>query len=139
MAGYSKRSLADKLGMKPGLRIAIVGEPRGYQRALGPLPPGTTRVRALRGPLDLVQVFVRSAGELASRGPALKAALAPAGALWVSWPKKASKVPTDLDENVVRAIGLDLGLVDVKVCAVDDVWSGLKFVYRLRDRQASRN
>ena len=139
MAGYSKRSLADKLGIKAGLRIAILGEPRGYPGTLGPLPPGTTRVRALRGPLDLVQVFVRSAGELSSRAPALKAALSPAGALWVSWPKKASGVSTDLDESVVRAIGLDLGLVDVKVCAVDEVWSGLKFVYRLRDRRASRN
>ncbi|HZN56004.1 MAG TPA: hypothetical protein VFB67_11870 [Candidatus Polarisedimenticolaceae bacterium] len=136
MAGYSKRPLLDKLGVKPGFRIAIVSEPRGYAQTLGPLPAGATRVRSLRGPLDLVQVFAREAAALSARGAALRAALAPAGALWISWPKKASGVPTDLDESAVRSIGLSLGLVDVKVCAVDEVWSGLKFVVRLRDRQA---
>lgn len=133
MAGYSKRSLVDKLGIKAGARIAIINPPSGYERTLGTLPrvsrksPGT-------GPLDFVQFFTREKRELERRFPALARALAPAGMLWISWPKKSSGVPTDLTEDVIRAIGLSRGLVDVKVAAVDDVWSGLKFVRRLQDR-----
>jgi hypothetical protein len=139
-AGYSTRSLPDKLGIKAAARVALVGAPSGYEATLGKLPPGVIRAKALRGPLDLVQVFVKSRAELARRFPALKKALAIDGALWVSWPKKASGVATDLDENVIREVGLAQGLVDVKVCAVDEVWSGLKFVYRLADRgKATRN
>lgn len=91
--------------------------------------------KILRGPIDFIHFFTRAAAELESRFPQLKAALAFDGMLWVSWPKKASKVNSDLDENVVREVGLRNGLVDVKVAAVDEVWSGLKFVYRLEDRQ----
>ena len=136
-AGYSTRSLPDKLGIKAGARIALVGAPEGYDATLGKLPPGVTRAKAVRGRLDLVQVFVKSRAELARRFPALKKALAIDGALWVSWPKKASGVATDLGEDAIREIGLAHGLVDVKVCAVDEIWSGLKFVYRLADRKKS--
>jgi hypothetical protein len=139
-AGYSNRTLPDKLGIKAGARIGLVAAPAGYDATLGKLPPGVVRAKALRGPLDLVQVFVKSRAELARRFPVFKKAIAIDGALWVSWPKKASGVTTDLDENAIRDIGLAHGLVDVKVCAVDEVWSGLKFVHRLADRgKATRN
>jgi hypothetical protein len=139
-AGYSTRSLPDKLGIKPGFRIALVGAPKGYDAILVPLPPGVVRAKTVRGPLDLIQVFATSVGELARRFPTLKRALAIDGALWVSWPKRASGVVTDLGDGPVREIGLAHGLVDIKVCAVDEVWSGLEFVYRLADRKkATRN
>jgi hypothetical protein len=134
MAGYSGKPLAAKLGIKPGTRFAILGAPPGYDAVLGPLPPDTLVRRALRGKMDLIQFFTRDARELDRRLPALARAVAPDGALWVSWPKGASRVPTDLNEDKVRALALRHGLVDVKVCAVDEVWSGLKLVYRLRDR-----
>jgi len=113
-AGYSKKSLVDKLGIKDGFTIAIVGSPENYAATLGSLPSG-----------------------LESHFPKLKAALSPRGMLWVSWPKGSSGVLTDLTENVVREIGLRNGLVDIKVCAVDETWSGLKFVFRLKDRRSA--
>lgn len=134
MAGYSGTPLAQKLGFKPGMRAYLAHAPSGYLAALGRLPRDLTFAPQLRGPLDLVQFFTASRRELEARFPALAGALAPAGMLWISWPKKAAKVPTDLTEDVVRAVGLKHGLVDVKVCAVDEVWSGLKLVRRLRDR-----
>ena len=133
-AGYSKRSLTEKLGIKPGARVAILGAPRGYARTLGPLPPGAGLVATARGKCDLVHAFVTSRAELAHGFAKLVSRIESDGALWISWPKKSSGVAGDLDENEVRAIGLAYGLVDVKVCAVDDTWSGLKFVYRLADR-----
>lgn len=134
MAGYSSRPLIEKLGIKAGTRIALLHAPRGYGTALGRLPPGVTVVRTARGPLPFIQFFADSKRRLAARFPTLGCALADGGALWISWPKKAAGVPTDLTEDVVRAVGLRHGLVDVKVCAVDDVWSGLKFVRRRKDR-----
>lgn len=134
MAGYSSRSLIDKLGIKPRTRIAIINAPRGYRLTLGKLPAGVTVVRVVRGALPFIHLFAVSREVLEDRFPALVRALAPAGALWVSWPKKASGVRTDLTEDVVRAIALAGGLVDVKVAAVNHVWSGLKLVRRLRDR-----
>lgn len=133
-AGYSKRPLAEKLGFKAGMRAIVLDPPPGYGTTLGSLPPGLVLVKTVRAPLDLVQWFTKSRSALERRFPALAKALSPAGALWISWPKKASKVATDLDEGVVREVGLAHGLVDVKVCAVDETWSGLKFVRRLRDR-----
>ena len=106
MVGYSGKSLLAKLGIKPSASVLLVGAPPGYAKMLGPLPEGAVAAKALQ----------------------------PAGTLWVSWPKKASGVPTDLTENVVREIALAGGLVDVKVCAVDDTWSGLTLVRRLKDR-----
>lgn len=135
MAGYSPRPLRDKLGIKPGQRIRIQGAPAGYAETLG-IPDGVRVVDRLEAPLDLVQLFVEDARGLARELPRAKRALAPAGALWISWPKKASGIATDVTEDTVRAAALAAGLVDVKVCAVDDVWSGLKLVYRTADRAA---
>ncbi|PYP42586.1 MAG: DUF3052 domain-containing protein [Gemmatimonadetes bacterium] len=133
MAGYSGKPLVAKLGIKSGSTIAILGAPRGYTSTLGTLP-GVHRKPGAAGPLDFVQFFTKEKHELERRFAALARALAPAGMLWISWPKKASGVATDLTEDVIRAIGLAHGLVDVKVAAVDEVWSGLKFVRRVKDR-----
>ena len=134
MAGYSGKPLVQKLGIKPEMHIAIVNAPRGYGRVLGKLPSRVTRKASAVGPLDFVQFFTTERRELERRFAALARALAPAGMLWISWPKKSSGVTTDLTEDVIRAIGLAHGLVDVKVAAVDEVWSGLKFVRRVKDR-----
>ena len=131
MAGYSKRSLEEKLGIKPGMKAAILHAPEGYNLNLN----GATLVGRLKGSLDFIQCFSKAKSELQKDFPKLKAMLTPAGYLWISWPKGSSGVSTDLNENVVREIGLANGLVDVKVIAVDDIWSGLKFVYRLQDRK----
>src|SRR2546422_7069043 len=134
MAGYSGKPLVQKLGIKPGTTIAILNAPKGYERPLGKLPSVTRKSNA-RTAIDFVQFFTREKRELERRFAALAQALAPAGMLWISWPKKASSVATDLTEDVIRVIGLAHGLVDVKVAAVDDVWSGLKFVRRIKDRR----
>lgn len=133
-AGYSKRSLVEKLGIKAGTTIAILGAPAGYNRTLGRLPPQVNRRARLNGPLDFVHLFTSEKRELERQFLLLEEALTPAGMLWISWPKQTSGVPSDLTEDVVRAIGLAHGLVDVKVAAVDEVWSGLKFVRRVKDR-----
>jgi hypothetical protein len=134
MAGYSKRSLVDKLGIKPGASVLILEAPKGYAKTLGPLPKDVAVAKAPHPGLDFIHLFVTKRADLERRFVALREALAPAGMLWVSWPKKASGVPTDVTEDVVREVALAKGLVDVKVCAVDDTWSGLKLVRRLKDR-----
>lgn len=134
VAGYSGKPLAHKLGLKPGMRVHFQDAPPGYDGLLGDLPDGLEVVERLDGAFDFIQAYFTEAAALLQAFPALKAALKPTGMLWVSWPKKAARMPTDLDENRIRQIGLDGGLVDVKVIAVDDRWSGLKFVIRLRDR-----
>jgi len=134
VAGYSGKPLVAKLGIKPGATIAILNAPRGYDRILGKMPRDVKRKIAAVGALDFVQFFTAEKRELERRFPVLERALAPAGMLWISWPKQASGVATDLTEDRIRAIGLAHGLVDVKVAAVDEVWSGLKFVRRLADR-----
>lgn len=133
-AGYSQRPLIQKLGIRPGSQIAILNAPDTYNALLGPLPPGVVQHPQLVEELDFIHFFTQSADELKTQIPQLKVALAKNGMLWISWPKKSSKVVTDLDENLIRDIGLSEGLVDVKVAAVDSIWSGLKFVYRVRDR-----
>jgi hypothetical protein len=134
--GYSGTPLIKKLGIKPGMQAAILNPPENYfAETLGPLPDGVTLHRLLQPDLDFIHFFSLRSRQLAVEFPELKAALAQDGMLWISWPKKAAKVPSDLDENLVRQIGLDNGLVDVKVAAVDAVWSGLKFVFRLADRK----
>jgi hypothetical protein len=133
-SGYSKRTLAEKLGIKAGQRIVILNAPERYLDALGGLPANVGWVAAPAGPSEFIQFFCKSKLELRDRFPELKRALALDGMLWVSWPKGSSKVATDLNENVIRDVGLENGLVDVKVISVDEVWSGLKFVYRLSDR-----
>jgi hypothetical protein len=133
VAGYSGKPLVQKLGIKDGWAIAILNAPQGYERTLK-LPGKVWRKASAAGALDFVQFFTSEKRELERRFAALARALAPAGMLWISWPKKASGVATDLTEDVIRVIGLAHGLVDVKVAAVDDVWSGLKFVRRIKDR-----
>jgi hypothetical protein len=134
MAGYSGRTLVEKLGIKAGMRIAIINPPKGYRTTLGKLPSGVTVTSTARGVLPFIHFFTVDRAILEKQLPVLLHALEPAGALWVSWPKKASRVPTDMTEDVVRAVALPTGLVDVKVAAVDDVWSGLKLVRRLQNR-----
>jgi hypothetical protein len=134
MAGYSSRALVDKLGIKPGSRIAILKAPRGYARTLGKLPAGVTVSQTGRGPLEFIHYFTRARRDLTAKLPSLSRRLADKGALWISWPKKASRVATDVTEDTVRDLALPLGLVDVKVCAIDDTWSGLKLVRRLEHR-----
>ncbi len=134
-AGYSGTPLSRKLGIKPEARVALIAAPDGFEDGtLGALPPGVVVRRRARGPLDVIVAFFCERTELERRLPALRAALAPAGGLWIAWPKRASGVPTDLGDDAVRELGLAAGLVDNKVCAIDEIWSGLRFVYRLRDR-----
>ena len=134
-AGYSKRSLVDKLGIKANSNVRILHAPDGYDATLGPLPPGVVAQRKPAPNADFIQAFYRESKLLGREFSALKKGLKLDGVLWISWPKKAAKLDTDLTEDVVRNIGLEHGLVDIKVCAVDEVWSGLKFVYRLADRK----
>jgi hypothetical protein len=134
-AGYSGTPLPRKLGIKAGARLALIGAPEGFDATLGELPGGVVVRRRVGGqPLDVIVAFFSSRALLVRRLPALSAALDPAGGLWIAWPKRASGVPTDVTEDVVRTLGLTAGLVDNKICAIDQVWSGLRFVYRLRDR-----
>ena len=138
MAGYSGTPLPQKLGIKEGSRVALVGAPAGFASTLEPLPAKVKLLRRIGPPpLDVILFFTDSASELEKRFSSLAGSLAPNGGLWVAWPKKSSGVPTDLSDNVVREIGLAKGLVDNKVCAVDEVWSGLRFVFRLKDRKTS--
>jgi hypothetical protein len=130
MAGYSGTPLISKLGIREGFRTVLVGAPSEICKELGILP------KQAKGtpPLDYVHLFVKTQTDLKTKFPLWAARLAPAGMLWISWPKKTSGVASDLNENVVREIGLASGLVDVKVCAVNEIWSGLKFVIRVKDR-----
>ena len=134
MAGYSGTPLARKLGIKAGHRVVLVAAPAGFERNLEGLPDGVSFARQARGIADIILLFALRATDLAAHFSALARHLDPAGGLWVAWPKKASGRATDLTEGVVRDIGLSTGLVDNKVCAVDEVWSGLRFVVRLADR-----
>ncbi len=134
MAGYSKRTLAEKLGIKAGTRVVALGAPPTYASLLGTLPNGATLHSRLSPSSAFIHKFSRGRDDLAAGLPQLARALTDNGTLWVSWPKGASGVDTDLNENIVREIGLNQGLVDIKVCAVDDVWSGLKFVRRVVNR-----
>ena len=136
MAGYSGTPLVKKLGLASGARAAFVSAPKGFSDTLGPLPENSTLDDVPTAPLDFALLFVDRMADLKYRFAPLAAMLSSSGILWVAWPKKASKVATDVTENLVRDHGLNVGLVDVKVCAIDDVWSGLKFVYRLKDRPA---
>ncbi len=133
-AGYSGTPLVRKLGIKPGARVGLVRAPDGFDVILGELPEGVSVRRRAQGPLDVIVAFFVRRRELERRLSGLRQALDPAGGLWIAWPKRASGVPTDLNENIVRELALTTGLVDNKVCAVDEVWSGLRLVYRLRDR-----
>lgn len=128
MAGYSGTPLAKKLGVKEATTCVVLDAPAGF--AIPDLPPGVAPKSRLGARADLVLCFVRSRSGLATRLPALDAAIRPDGAAWIAWPKRASGVATDVTEDVVRELALPRGLVDVKVCAVDETWSGLKLVLR---------
>lgn len=134
-AGYSGTPLVKKLGIKPGFSIRVVHEPATYWDWISPLPEEIIVItRAKKEGADFVHLFVKEKKRFEKEFLKLKTELKKDGMLWVSWPKKSSKVPSDLDENIIRDYGLANGLVDVKVCAVDEVWSGLKFMYRVKDR-----
>lgn len=129
-AGYSGTPLAKKLGYQEGCRVAAIRAPDEYPKLLEPLPAGVTFERSPTGKTDLVHLFVTDRDALAKQLAALRRKLKPVAVVWVSWPKKSSKVPTNITEDVIRQLALPLGFVDTKVCAVSDVWSGLKLVVR---------
>lgn len=139
MAGYSGTPLPQKLGIKLGHAVALVDAPKGFGTTLGALPPGANVETGLSGrkALDVVVLFVTTERALATGVARARPRLTPAGGLWVAWPKRSSGVTTELTENVVRDVFLASGLVDNKVCAIDDTWSGLRGVIRLADRPAN--
>lgn len=137
MAGYSGTPLAKKLGIAEGSSLAIISAPDGFRDGLA-LPDGVRVRNAARGRVDVLVFFATRRAELTRRFPAMKRAIDHDGGLWIAWPKRTSGVASDLSENPVREIGLGNGLVDNKVCAIDDTWSGLRFVHRRADRPAPR-
>ena len=128
--GYSGTPLAKKLGFKPGHRVAVMGAPHGYRKWVAPLPEGLVLVDKVGKTTDVVHFFATSKAVLARKLISWLKVLGPDAVIWVSWPKKLSKVPTDITEDTIRAVALPMGLVDIKVCAVDETWSGLKLVLR---------
>lgn len=130
MAGYSGTPLATKLGIKAGFKVFAENAPVDYASLLAPLPDDVSFVRKLSRSVDLIHLFTKSATELDAKLRVWRHAMKSDGMIWISWPKKASKVPTDITEDVIRHVALAMGLVDVKVCAVDETWSGLKLVIR---------
>jgi hypothetical protein len=134
VAGYSSTPLVKKLGIREGARVALLRAPATFATTLGALPAGATLAPAAGWRCDVVLLFVATRAALAADLPSAMRGLAVAGGLWVAWPKRAASVPTDLTEDAVRAAGLAVGLVDNKVCAIDDTWSGLRFVVRVAER-----
>jgi len=128
--GYSRTPLAKKLGYKSGMQACLMDAPQGFRKLLKPLPEEVRFAARAGTATDLVHAFATSRADLARALESCRRILKPEAAIWVSWPKKASKVPTDITEDVIRDVALPLGLVDIKVCAVDDTWSGLKLVLR---------
>ena len=134
MAGYSGTPLAQKLGIKPGQRVATIDAPAGYRTMLAPLPKGVAFTTEIAAEAPFVHLFATKRQTIEKELERLRRLLADAGVLWVSWPKKSSGVPTDITEDVIREVCLPLGFVDVKVCAVDETWSGLKLMIRRKNR-----
>jgi hypothetical protein len=135
MAGDSGKPVVQKLGIRPGFCIFVDGAPAAYGDVVGPLPADVRIAKRLKAPLDMVHLFALQAAGLAARLRRCRDAIRPDGMIWISWPKKSSGVATDLTDVVVRATALSLGLVDIKVCAIDDIWSGLKFVIPKNQRK----
>ena len=133
-AGYSGTPLAKKLGIKEGARVAFVDAPEGFDDTVAPLPDGVEVARQARAGTDVVVFFTTRRARLEQRIDRLRKAIEPDGAVWVAWPKRASGVPTDMTEQEIREVVLPLGLVDNKVCAIDETWSGLRLVIRLEHR-----
>lgn len=138
MAGYSATPLPQKLGIKPGTIVVAIDPPENYRKLLDPIPSGVNFATRLVGNTKFVHLFATRRSELARQLATLRKKIADDASLWVSWPKKSSKVPTDITEDVIRAVALPLGFVDIKVCAVDDTWSGLKLMIRREQRQNRR-
>ena len=136
--GYSGTPLAKKLGIKAGHRVGLIGAPQGFEETLEGLPDAVRFSRRAAGRFDVIVFFTSKAAELGRRFAGLAVKLDPAGGFWIAWPKKSSGVATDLVEGRVRHTGLDAGLVDNKICAIDETWSGLRFVYRLKDRPKAK-
>lgn len=138
-SGYSGTPLVKKLGIKPGDKLALVNEPLAFPRELVGLPPKVEFVGADDNPkpgtLNVVILFLRSQAELKKLLPTMKTKIQQQGMIWTAWPKRASKLKTDLDENIIRDKGLSIGLVDIKVCAINEIWSGLKFVIPVKERK----
>lgn len=137
-AGYSGTPLPKKLGLKPGHRVALVGAPKDFLDTLGEVPEGVTFLRRVTRDLDCILFFTKKRADLERRMPTLAAAIRPDGMVWVAWPKKASGVATDVDFDVAQTTGLAAGLVDNKICAIDETWSGLRLVVRVADRAKRR-
>ena len=135
MAGYSGTPLLKKLGLAAGAVAFVSGEPKEYWDWLSPLPDNVSVKTRLTSGLNFVHLFVKSSSDYKKEVLKASASIKPDGMIWISWPKKSSKVPTDLNENVIRDFALKNGLVDVKVCAVDEVWSGLKLVVPVKLRR----
>ena len=135
MAGYSGTPLPQKLGIKPGLAVVTINAPANYRRLLGIIPEGVAFSDRLKPDSTFVHAFIQKRNELEQRLSVLRKKIADTGTVWVSWPKKSSGVPSDVTEDVVRAVALPLGFVDVKVCAIDETWSGLKLMVRRTNRK----
>lgn len=135
MDGYSGTPLAKKLSIKEGYRVRITGAPANYLKLLSPIPKDVRISSRIAKRIDIWHFFTKSQIELESKLPTMMTAIQPNGAIWVSWPKKSSGVPSSVTEDSIRTVALPLGLVDVKVCAVDQTWSGLKMVIRKELRQ----
>jgi hypothetical protein len=138
MAGYSETPLPQKLGIKPGATVVIMNAPTNYRRLLGKIPDGVTLSNRLKASSDFVHLFTARRSELKSKLSILRGKIADDGTIWVSWPKKSAGVATDMTEDVVRETALPLGLVDIKVCAVDETWSGLKLMIRRENRKSNK-
>ena len=137
MAGYSGTPLPQKLGIKPGLTVVTINAPTNYRRLLGTIPDGVTFSDRLKQESSFVHAFIKKRSELAKRLAVLREKIADTGTVWVSWPKRSSGVLTDVTEDVVRDVALPLEFVDVKVCAIDETWSGLKLMVRRENRKTS--
>lgn len=133
-AGYSATPLAKKLGIKEGFSARLIHQPSNYLELFSDFPAGVQMFKDKSVPKDFIHYFTKSAKELFQDLPTLKSELKPAGMIWISWPKKASKISTDVTEDIIRSFALSIGLVDIKVCAVDEIWSGLKLVIPVKDR-----
>ena len=135
MAGYSGTPLPQKLGIKPGLAVVTISAPTNYRRLLGTIPEGVTFSDRLKPDSSFVHVFIKKRSELANRLSLLREKIADTGIVWISWPKRSSGVLSDVTEDAVRSVALPLGFVDVKVCAIDQTWSGLKLMVRRTNRK----
>jgi hypothetical protein len=136
VAGYSGTPLAKKLGIKVGSRVFAHGALSNYRKLLAPLPDGVTIVARMSAETDIAHLFATRRADLAREIKLVLGKMPQDGVIWVSWPKKSSKVPTDITEDTIREVALPLGLVDIKVCAVDEMWSGLKLVIRRENRKS---